>query len=66
MPKTKGILGRKLGMTRVYDENGHSVPVTVIEAGPCTVLQKKTAEKEGYDAVQLGFLKNQQGAGWAL
>ena len=57
MPKTKGILGRKLGMTRVYDENGHSVPVTVIEAGPCTVLQKKTAEKEGYDAVQLGFLK---------
>ncbi|NQS72105.1 MAG: 50S ribosomal protein L3 [Desulfobulbaceae bacterium] len=57
MPKTKGILGRKLGMTRVYDENGHSIPVTVIEAGPCTVLQRKTAEKEGYDAVQLGFLK---------
>ena len=57
MPKTKGILGRKLGMTRVYDENGHSVPVTVIEAGPCTVLQRKTAAKEGYDAVQLGFLK---------
>ncbi len=57
MPKTTGILGRKLGMTRVYDENGHSIPVTVIEAGPCTVLQRKTAEKEGYDAVQLGFLK---------
>lgn len=57
MPKTKGILGRKLGMTRIYDENGHSVPVTVIEAGPCTVLQRKTAEKEGYDAIQLGFLK---------
>lgn len=44
-------------MTRVYDEMGHSIPVTVIEAGPCTVLQKKTVEKEGYDAVQLGFLK---------
>lgn len=57
MPKTKGILGRKLGMTRVYDENGHAIPVTVIEAGPCTVLQKKTVAKEGYDAVQLGFLK---------
>lgn len=57
MPKTKGILGRKLGMTRVYDKNGHAIPVTVIEAGPCTVLQKKTVAKEGYDAVQLGFLK---------
>ena len=56
MPKTKGILGRKLGMTRVYDENGHAIAVTVIEAGPCTVLQRKSAEKEGYDAVQLGFL----------
>ncbi len=57
MPKTKGILGRKLGMTRVYDENGHAIPVTVIEAGPCTVLQKKSVAKEGYDAVQLGFLR---------
>lgn len=57
MPKTMGILGRKLGMTRVYDENGRSIPVTVIEAGPCTVLQKKTLAKEGYNAIQVGFLE---------
>ena len=57
MPNTKGILGRKLGMTRVYDENGRSIPVTVIEAGPCTVLQKKTVAKEGYNAIQVGFLE---------
>lgn len=57
MPKTKGILGRKIGMTRVYDENGRSIPVTVIEAGPCTILQKKTVQKEGYNAIQLGFLE---------
>lgn len=57
MPNTKGILGRKLGMTRVYDENGRSIPVTVIEAGPCTVLQKKTVAKEGYNAIQIGFLE---------
>ncbi|NOQ45488.1 MAG: 50S ribosomal protein L3 [Desulfobulbaceae bacterium] len=56
MPKTKGILGRKLGMTRVYNEHGRSIPVTVIEAGPCTILQKKTAKKEGYNAIQVGFL----------
>lgn len=55
MPKAAGIIGKKLGMTRVYDENGHSVPVTVIEAGPCRVLQVKSQVKEGYDAVQLGF-----------
>lgn len=57
MPNTKGILGRKLGMTRVYDENGRSIPVTIIEAGPCTVLQKKTVAKEGYNAIQIGFLE---------
>ncbi len=57
MPKTIGILGRKLGMTRLYNENGKSLPVTVIEAGPCTVLQKKTTEKEGYNAIQVGFLE---------
>lgn len=57
MPNTKGILGRKIGMTRVYDENGRAIPVTVIEAGPCTVLQKKTKAKEGYDAIQLGFIE---------
>ncbi|WP_028580587.1 50S ribosomal protein L3 [Desulfogranum japonicum] len=57
MPKTKGILGRKIGMTRVYDEHGRSIPVTVVEAGPCTILQKKTTDKEGYNAIQVGFLE---------
>ncbi|MHB8791395.1 MAG: 50S ribosomal protein L3 [Desulfobulbaceae bacterium] len=57
MPKTMGILGRKVGMTRVYNEMGRSIPVTVIEAGPCTVLQKKTAAGEGYNAIQVGFLE---------
>ena len=52
-----GILGRKLGMTQIFDENNNAIPVTVIEAGPCTILQKKTVEKEGYNAIQLGFLE---------
>ena len=60
MPKTKGILGRKVGMTRIYNENGRSIPVTVIEAGPCTILQKKTVAKEGYNAIQVGFLEKKQ------
>jgi len=60
MPKTNGILGRKVGMTRVYNEHGRSIPVTVIEAGPCTVLQKKTEGKEGYNAIQVGFLEKKQ------
>ncbi len=51
----KGLLGKKLGMTRVFDEDGRSVPVTVVEAGPCKVLQKRTQEKNGYSALQLGF-----------
>ncbi|NLM61066.1 MAG: 50S ribosomal protein L3 [Clostridiales bacterium] len=51
----KAIIGRKVGMTQLFDENGKVVPVTVIEAGPCVVTQKKTVEKEGYAAVQLGF-----------
>ena len=51
----KGIIGKKLGMTQLFDENGKVVPVTVIEAGPCTVAQKKTVESDGYQAVQLGF-----------
>lgn len=51
----KGILGRKVGMTQVYDDNGSCVSVTVIEAGPCVVLQVRTPEKDGYSAVQLGF-----------
>ena len=51
----KGIIGKKLGMTQIFDENGNVIPVTVIEAGPCTVVQKKTVENDGYAAVQLGF-----------
>jgi large subunit ribosomal protein L3 len=50
-----GILGRKVGMTQIYDESGHVVPVTVIEAGPCDVLQVRSVERDGYEAVQLGF-----------
>lgn len=52
---TKGILGRKIGMTQVFAENGDLIPVTVIEAAPNVVLQKKTVEVDGYEAVQLGF-----------
>ena len=51
----KGIIGKKLGMTQIFDEHGNVIPVTVIEAGPCTVVQKKTVETDGYEAVQLGF-----------
>jgi large subunit ribosomal protein L3 len=51
----KAILGKKLGMTQIFDENGKIVPVTVIEAGPCVVVQKKTTEKDGYEAIQVGF-----------
>jgi len=50
-----GILGRKIGLTRVFDDLGKSVAVTIVEAGPCTVTQVKTASKDGYEAVQLGF-----------
>ena len=52
---TTGIIGKKLGMTQVFDAEGKVVPVTVIEAGPCTVIQRKTANSDGYDAVQIGF-----------
>ena len=51
----KAIIGKKVGMSQIFDENGKVIPVTVIEAGPCVVVQKKTSEKEGYEAVQLGF-----------
>lgn len=51
----KAIIGRKVGMTQIFDENGKVVPVTVIEAGPCVVIQKKTSEKDGYNAIQVGF-----------
>ena len=51
----KGIIGKKLGMTQIFADNGAVIPVTVIEAGPCVVAQLKTTEKDGYNAVQLGF-----------
>ena len=51
----KGIVGKKLGMTQLFDANGNVVPVTVIEAGPCAISQKKTVENDGYEAVQVGF-----------
>ena len=50
-----GIIGRKVGMTQVFDENGNAVPVTVIQAGPCFVTQVRSGEKDGYTAIQLGF-----------
>lgn len=50
-----GLLGKKLGMTQIFDDHGNAVPVTVIKTGPCKVIQKKTFDKEGYDALQLGF-----------
>ena len=52
----KGIIGKKIGMTQIFDEIGNVIPVTVIQAGPCAVVQKKTAETDGYDAIQLGFV----------
>jgi len=51
----KAIIGKKIGMTQIFDQAGKVIPVTVIQAGPCPVIQKKTVEKEGYDSVQLGF-----------
>ena len=53
----KFLLGKKVEMSQIFDEKGDVVPVTLVEAGPCYVLQKKTKEKEGYDALQLGFVK---------
>ena len=50
-----GLIGRKIGMTQIFDEEGHTVPVTVVEAGPCYVTQVKTVASDGYDAIQLGF-----------
>ena len=51
----KAIIGKKVGMTQIFDEAGKVIPVTVLEAGPCVVAQVKTVETDGYDAVQLGF-----------
>jgi large subunit ribosomal protein L3 len=52
-----GIIGKKLGMTRIFEEDGRSVVVTVIEAGPCFVVQKKTSATDGYEAIQVGFAR---------
>ena len=59
----KAIIGKKVGMTQIFDEAGKVIPVTVIEAGPCTVIQKKTVDNDGYNAVQLGFedIREKQG-----
>ena len=57
-----GLLGRKIGMTQIFTEDGTVIPVTVIEAGPCTILQKKTAEIDGYNAIQLGFIATKKKA----
>lgn len=51
----KGLIGKKIGMTQIFDEKGNMIPVTVIEAGPCAVVQKKTTENDGYEAVQVGY-----------
>lgn len=63
----KAIIGKKIGMTQIFDEKGNVVPVTVVEAGPCVVAQIKTAENDGYEAIQIGFgdikLKTQNGTG---
>ncbi|KLU59703.1 50S ribosomal protein L3 [Peptococcaceae bacterium CEB3] len=57
---SKGILGRKVGMTQVFVEGGHLIPVTVVEAGPCYVVQKKTAATDGYNAIQVGFAEKRE------
>ncbi|MGQ9802112.1 MAG: 50S ribosomal protein L3 [Candidatus Saccharicenans sp.] len=54
----EGIIGRKIGMTQIFDDEGNVIPVTVIKAGPCTVIQKKTREKDGYEALQLGLVED--------
>jgi large subunit ribosomal protein L3 len=51
----KGLIGKKLGMTQIFDDEGRRIPVTVVEAGPCVVIQKKTVAKDGYNAIQVGF-----------
>ena len=58
-----GLLGRKVGMTQVYTDDGDLIPVTVVEAGPCVVLQLKTVERDGYEAVQLGYLDKKRPVG---
>ena len=60
----KGIIGKKVGMTQLFDESGKVIPVTVIEAGPCTVVQKKTVESDGYQGLQHRPRERQPGQGW--
>ena len=55
-----GLIGKKVGMTQVFDENGRVIPVTVLEAGPCVVVQRKTSEKDGYESVQLGLVEQKR------
>lgn len=56
----EGLIGKKLGMTQIFDDQGNSVPVTVVQAGPCVVVEKKTVEKHGYASVQLGFVETRK------
>ena len=56
----KGLIGKKIGMTQIFDENGKVIPVTVVEAGPCTVTQIKTMDNDGYEAVQVGFQEKKE------
>lgn len=60
MPNKLGMLGKKVGMTRVYSEEGNAIAVTAIEAGPCVVLQKKSIERDGYNAIQVGFANKKE------
>ena len=53
----EGLIGKKIGMTQQYDEQGNAIPVTIIQVGPCTVIQRRTEEKDGYSALQLGFIE---------
>lgn len=55
-----GLLGKKIGMTNIFDENGRNIPVSVVEAGPCYVIQVKTKDKDGYDAIQIGFAEKKE------
>ena len=52
----RGILGKKIGMTQIFDDDGRVVPVTIVQAGPCVVVQRKSTERDGYEAVQLGLV----------
>ena len=58
---TKGIIGKKLGMTQIFNDKGQIVPVTVIQAGPCVIVMRKTVARDGYEAVQVGFVDPQGG-----